>query len=208
MANLAVGGLAGLTLNSLFYPLDVVRGRLTVQQYYNANRPSTGILDCARSIRDKEGLRGFYRGFVPASLGVFTYIGCNFALYESFRPVFVLYDTEDTSNQLGHPSVPGQILCATTASLGSQCISYPFDVIRRRVQLQGAKWHPELAFPTYEGAWDCVRSSIQEEGGGVRGLRSLYRGLFVNAVKALPSTVISFLSYEKLREMKHNADDA
>ncbi|KAG6622156.1 Mitochondrial Carrier (MC) Family [Phytophthora cinnamomi] len=208
MANLAVGGLAGLTLNCLFYPLDVVRGRLTVQQYYNANRPSTGILDCARSIRDKEGLRGFYRGFVPASLGVFTYIGCNFALYESLRPVFVLYDTEDTSNQLGHPSVPGQILCATTASMGSQFISYPFDVIRRRVQLQGAKWHPELAFPTYESAWDCVRSSIQEDGGGVRGLRSLYRGLFVNAVKALPSTVISFLSYEKLREMKHNADDA
>ncbi|KAE8999091.1 hypothetical protein PF010_g14737 [Phytophthora fragariae] len=202
MANLAVGGLAGLTLNCLFYPLDVVRGRLTVQQYYNANRPSTGILDCARSIRDKEGLRGFYRGFVPASLGVFTYIGCNFALYESLRPVFVLYDTEDTSNQLGHPSVPGQILCATTASLGSQCISYPFDVIRRRVQLQGAKWHLELAFPTYESAWDCVRSSIQQEGGGVRGLRSLYRGLFVNAVKALPSTIISFLSYEKLRETR------
>ncbi|GMF32326.1 unnamed protein product [Phytophthora fragariaefolia] len=208
MANLAVGGLAGLTLNTLFYPLDVIRGRLTVQQYYNSSRPSSGILDCSRSIRDKEGLRGFYRGFVPASLGVFTYIGCNFALYESLRPVFVLYDTEDTSNQLGHPSVPGQILCATTASLGSQFISYPFDVIRRRVQLQGAKWHPELAFPTYESAWDCVRSSIQEEGGGVRGLRSLYRGLFVNAVKALPSTVISFLSYEKLREMKHSVDEA
>ncbi|KAG2787517.1 hypothetical protein Pcac1_g2972 [Phytophthora cactorum] len=208
MANLAVGGLAGLTLNCLFYPLDVIRGRLTVQQYYNANRPSSGILKCARSIRDQEGLRGFYRGFVPASLGVFTYIGCNFALYESLRPVFVLYDTEDTSNQLGHPSVPGQILCATTASLASQCISYPFDVVRRRVQLQGAKWHPELAFPTYEGAWHCVRASVAEEGGGVRGLRSLYRGLFMNAVKALPSTVISFLSYEKLREMKHSADDA
>ncbi|KAG7384629.1 hypothetical protein PHYPSEUDO_002443 [Phytophthora pseudosyringae] len=208
MANLAVGGLAGLTLNCLFYPLDVIRGRLTVQQYYNANRPSSGILNCARSIRDKEGLRGFYRGFVPASLGVFTYIGCNFALYESLRPVFVLYDIEDTSNQLGHPSVPGQILCATTASLASQCISYPFDVIRRRVQLQGAQWHPELAFPTYESAWHCVRSSVAEEGGGVRGLRSLYRGLFVNAVKALPSTIISFLSYEKLREMKHSVDDA
>ncbi|CAH0489212.1 unnamed protein product [Peronospora farinosa] len=207
MANLAVGGLAGLTLNCLLYPLDVIRGRLTVQQYYNANRPSSGIIDCARSICSKEGLRGFYRGFVPASLGVFVYIGCNFSIYESLRPVFVLYDREDTSNQLGHLSVPGQILCATTASIASQCISYPFDVIRRRFQLQGAKWHPELVFPTYESAWHCVKSSIEEEGGGLRGLRSLYRGLFVNAVKALPSTVISFISYEKLREMKHSADD-
>ncbi|KAF4323775.1 hypothetical protein BBO99_00000976 [Phytophthora kernoviae] len=208
MANLAVGGFAGLTLNSLFYPLDVVRGRLTVQQYYNANRPASGIMNCARTILDNEGLRGFYRGFAPASLGVFTYIGCNFAIYESLRPIFVLYDTEATNNQLGHPSVPGQLLCATTASLASQCISYPLDVIRRRVQLQGAKWHPELAFPTYDNAWHCVRSSVLEDGGGIRGVRSLYRGIFVNAVKALPSTVISFLSYEKLREMKHNVDDA
>uniref|UniRef100_M4B5R5 Cyclic nucleotide-binding domain-containing protein n=1 Tax=Hyaloperonospora arabidopsidis (strain Emoy2) TaxID=559515 RepID=M4B5R5_HYAAE len=207
-ANLAMGGLAGLTLNCLFYPLDVIRGRLTVQQYYNANRPSRGIIDCARSIRDKAGLRGFYQGFAPASLGVATSIGCSFAFYESLRPIFVLYDTEDTRNQLGRPSVPGQIMCATTASLASQCIAYPFDVIRRRVQLQGTKWHPELAFSTYKSAWHCVKASVQEDGGGVRGLRSLYRGMFVNAVKALPPTVISFLSYEKLWEMEHSAEDA
>ncbi|CAH0479416.1 unnamed protein product [Peronospora belbahrii] len=204
MTNLAAGGFAGLTLHCLLYPLDVIRGRLAVQQYYNANRPSSGIIDCARKIRDKEGLRGFYRGFMPASLGVVTYIGCNIAFYESLRPVFVLYDREDTNNQL---EVPGQILCATTASLVSQCISYPFDVIRRRVQLQGAKWHPELTFASYKSTWHCLKLSIEAEGGGIRGLRSLYRGLFVNAVKLLPSTMISFVSYEKLRGMKHNVDD-
>lgn len=173
------------------------------------NRPLNGIVDCARSIRDKEGFCGFYRGFWPASLGVFTYIGCNFAFYESLRPVFVLYETQDTSNHLGHPSVPGQILCATTASLASQCISYPFDVIRRRVQLRGAKWHPELTFPTYESTWHCVKLSVEEEGGGLRGIRSLYRGLLVNTMKALPTAIISFVSYEKLREgVKHSVDEA
>ncbi|CAI5709825.1 unnamed protein product [Hyaloperonospora brassicae] len=208
LANLVANGLAGLALHGLFYPLDVIRGRLAVQQYYNATRPARGIVDCARSVYDSAGVRGFYRGFVPASLGVFTYIGCSVALYESLRPIFVLYDTEDTHHQLGRPSVPGQIMCAATASIASQYVSYPFDVIRRRVQLQGAKWHPELVFPTYKSAWHCVKVSVQEDGGGVRGLRSLYRGMSVNAVKALPPTVISFLSYEKLCELEHSVDDA
>ncbi|KAL7996105.1 putative mitochondrial carrier domain protein [Plasmopara halstedii] len=190
LTTFVMGGFAGLTLNCLLYPLDVIRGRLTAQEYYNANRPYTGILHCARSIRDHEGLRGFYRGFGPASLGVFTYIGCNYALYESLRPVFVHYDVEDTSIQL--------------ASLVSQCISYPFDVIRRRIQLQGTKWHPELAFSSYKGAWHCVRASVVDEGGALRGMRSLYRGFVINVVKALPSTVISFLSYEKLRTVDSN----
>ncbi|TDH66110.1 hypothetical protein CCR75_005853 [Bremia lactucae] len=208
VANVAIGGVAGVALSAILYPLDVIRGRLTVEQYYTGNRAMSGIFKCARFIWDKESIRGFYRGLGPASLGLCTYIGWNVTLYECMRPVFVHYDVDDTSTHLGHPSVPGQILCATTASLVSQCFSYPFDVIRRRVQLQGANWHPELVFPSYRNAWHCVRTSVAEEGGGIRGVRSLYRGLVVNAMKALPATVISFLSYEKLLKSKQDNDNA
>lgn len=205
-SNFAAGGVAGVTLNCLLYPLDVIRGQLSVQEYYRSKRPLNGILDCARSIRHNDGLCGFYRGFGPASLGVFTYIGCNYALYESLRPCFVVYDVEATSDRVAHTSVPGQILCATTASIVSQCFTYPFDVIRRRMQLRGANWHPNLVFPSYQSAWHCVRASVEEEGGGVRGIRSLYRGCTINVLKALPATMISFLSYEKLREVKHSVE--
>ncbi|KAI9917729.1 hypothetical protein PsorP6_012350 [Peronosclerospora sorghi] len=73
VANLTVGALVALTLHCVFYPLDVIRGRLTVQQYYNANRPLNVLVECARFIRAKEGIRAFYRGFVPSSLGICTY---------------------------------------------------------------------------------------------------------------------------------------
>lgn len=205
--NLLAGGLAGLTANCLFYPLDVVRGRLSVQQYYNAEQQYRGIRDSFRTIYQKEGARAFYKGFAPASVGVFTYIGCNYSIYEFLRPSFILYDTDSATGQLGHPSIPGQILCATTASLTAQMISYPFDVIRRRMQLQGS-WHSQLTFPTYSSSWNCVSETIREEQNEYRRwkFRALYRGLFVNSVKALPSAVISFLSYEKIREMQAKAD--
>lgn len=206
LTNLVAGGLAGLTANCLFYPLDVIRGRLSTQQYLSGDRQYRGIADCARAIhREGNGLRAFYRGFLPASLGVFTYIGCNYSIYESLRPVFILYDTDtagpNSAQQLGHPSIPGQILCATTASLTSQFLSYPFDVVRRRLQLQGS-WHQSVEFPTYTSAWDCAVQSVRDDPAQRWKVRGLYRGVVVNALKALPSAVISFLSYEKLREIK------
>uniref|UniRef100_K3W553 Cyclic nucleotide-binding domain-containing protein n=1 Tax=Globisporangium ultimum (strain ATCC 200006 / CBS 805.95 / DAOM BR144) TaxID=431595 RepID=K3W553_GLOUD len=206
-SNLLAGGLAGLTANCLFYPLDVVRGRLSVQQYYNADQQYRGIRDCFRTMHRTEGVRAFYRGFAPASVGVFAYIGCNYSMYEFLRPSFILYDTDSAIGQLGHPSIPGQILCATTASLTAQSIAYPFDVIRRRMQLQGS-WHSQLTFPTYSSSWNCVAETMREEPKENRRwrFRALYRGVFVNSVKALPSAVISFLSYEKIREMQVKAD--
>lgn len=209
LRNLFAGGLAGLTANCLLYPLDVVRGRLSAQQYYQAKQQYSGIRDCFRTMHQQEGLRAFYRGFGPSSIGVFSYIGCNYAIYESLRPIFILYDTESTRNQLGHPSVPGQILTATTASLTSQVLSYPFDVVRRRMQLQGA-WHPQMTFPSYSSSWNCVTEAMRDGSDGSfrwSNIRVLYRGLFVNSVKALPSAVISFLSYEKIRSMNVDADD-
>ncbi|KAI9918807.1 hypothetical protein PsorP6_011697 [Peronosclerospora sorghi] len=202
VTNLTVGALVALTLHCVLYPLDVIRGRLTVQQYYNTNRPLNGLVECARFIRAKEGVRAFYRGFVPSSLGICTYTGCNVALYESLRPLFMLDDTKSTHTGLGQPTIRGQIMCSTVAALASQCLAYPFDVITRRVQLQSTSWHPELEFPPSKSAWQWMKLSAPIEGSGVRTMRLLYRGMFVNAIKAFPCTIISFLSYEKLCELE------
>ncbi|GLE00250.1 hypothetical protein PINS_up008977 [Pythium insidiosum] len=215
--NLLAGGLAGVAANSLLYPLDVVRGRLSVQQYYASQRSYRGVSDAFARIYEREGLRAFYRGFAPASLGVFSYIGCNYAMYEFLRPIFILYDTDAPgSHQLGHPSIPGQIVCATLASLASQTISYPFDLLRRRMQLQGVHvLGPDGAtagvFPTYGSTWSCLSETLRgaetETSRWLPRVTRLYRGLLVNCVKALPSAVISFVSYEKIRELKRDAEE-
>ncbi|KAJ0409447.1 hypothetical protein P43SY_002337 [Pythium insidiosum] len=215
--NLLAGGLAGVAANSLLYPLDVVRGRLSVQQYYDARRSYRGVGDAFARVYEREGLRAFYRGFAPASLGVFSYIGCNYAIYEFLRPIFILYDTEAPgSHQLGHPSIPGQIVCATLASLASQTISYPFDLLRRRMQLQGVSvLGPDgttAVFPSYGSTWKCVAATLNETEPPLASrvlprVSRLYRGLWVNCVKALPSAVISFVSYEKIRELKQTVDE-
>lgn len=40
------------------------------------------MADCARQILKKEGVRAFYRGYLPNTLGIIPYAGIDLAVYE------------------------------------------------------------------------------------------------------------------------------
>ena len=66
------------------------------------------------------------------------------------------------------------------ASAGSisQTITYPFDVLRRKMQVTGMGGHGRK----YNGALDALRSTLQTEGP-----KGLYRGLWPNLRASLRS---------------------
>ncbi|OQR92581.1 Mitochondrial Carrier (MC) Family [Achlya hypogyna] len=194
--NVVAGGCAGVTVNSVVYPFDVIRGRLALQQAMQAAPTYTGPLHCLRTMVEKEGVRSLYRGFTISTIGAFPYIGLNYALYEFFRPAMLLGREDGINMDLSHPSLPGQIGCAIVASLGAQLSTFPYDVIRRKLQMQGA-WLPGHTFPTYTSTWDCIKATSRETPWRVGGF---YRGLVPNCLRLVPAAVVSFVAYEKLRE--------
>jgi len=42
----------------------------------------SSALDCARKIGLNDGIRGFYRGFLPNAIGILPYAGIDLAVYE------------------------------------------------------------------------------------------------------------------------------
>lgn len=42
----------------------------------------SGICDCAKNILKMQGVRGFYRGYVPNILGIIPYAGIDLSVYE------------------------------------------------------------------------------------------------------------------------------
>lgn len=40
------------------------------------------MVDCAKQILQKEGVRAFYRGYMPNTLGIIPYAGIDLAVYE------------------------------------------------------------------------------------------------------------------------------
>ena len=62
--------------------MEVLKTRLTLRKTGQYG----GILDAAKQIRGQEGLRSFYRGYLPNLLGIIPYAGIDLAVYEVYIP--------------------------------------------------------------------------------------------------------------------------
>lgn len=64
------------------YPADVIKTQLQTDNLDKTKQKYTGILDCAKQIARKEGIRGFYKGFAPCILRALPVNAATFATYE------------------------------------------------------------------------------------------------------------------------------
>ena len=57
---------------------QVMKTRLTLRK----TGQYTGMFDCAKKILQKEGVKAFYKGYLPNILGIIPYAGIDLAVYE------------------------------------------------------------------------------------------------------------------------------
>ena len=161
----------------------------------------------------RSGLANFYRGFSPTLLGMLPYAGMSFLThdtmhdilrYPSLAPYTTLPATAFPSSpsassssvppSTSSPSPPrprlkswAQLLAGALAGLVSQTSAYPFEVIRRRMQVGGA-------------VGDGHRLGMREVARQVwmeRGWRGFFVGLGVGYAKVVPMVSVSFWVYER-----------
>ena len=104
--------------------------------------------------RSRSLLRSFSRGKFD--------IGINFAAYEALRGVIT---------PPGKTGAHRKLLCGALAGSISQTLTYPFDVLRRKMQVTGMG---ALGYK-YNGALDAMQHIVRTEG-----IKGLYRGLWPN----------------------------
>ncbi|KAJ3512628.1 hypothetical protein NLJ89_g3414 [Agrocybe chaxingu] len=130
-------------------------------------------------VREEGGIKALYRGLVTTAVGVAPYVGINFAAYEFLRGIIT---------PPGKSSVPRKLACGALAGSISQTLTYPFDVLRRKMQVTGMR-DGQIK---YNGAIDAMKSIIR-----VEGVAGMYRGLWPNLP---PSIATSFFTYELVKE--------
>ncbi|KAI5383337.1 mitochondrial adenine nucleotide transporter ADNT1 [Lathyrus oleraceus] len=69
---------------SATYPMDMVRGRITVQTEKSPYQ-YRGIFHALTTVLRQEGPRALYKGWLPSVIGVVPYVGLNFSVYESLK---------------------------------------------------------------------------------------------------------------------------
>ncbi|KAI9878803.1 MAG: hypothetical protein M1830_010487 [Pleopsidium flavum] len=188
---LLCGGAAGITSVTCTYPLDIVRTRLSIQSGSFAalgeasRKRLPGMWQTMVTMyRTEGGFLALYRGIVPTVAGVAPYVGLNFMTYESVRK----YLTPDGEK---NPNAIRKLAAGAISGAVAQTCTYPFDVLRRRFQINTMTG---LGYQ-YKSIWDAVSTIVSQEG-----LRGMYKGIVPNLLKVAPSMASSWLSYEITRD--------
>tara|TARA_Y100000748_G_scaffold300698_1_gene299615 strand:+ start:6891 stop:7691 length:801 start_codon:yes stop_codon:yes gene_type:complete len=168
----AFGGAVSMTLT---YPLETVRSRLSLQMNSMHYR---GLADALGSIPRKD----LFRGLRMSILGYAPFSAISFSTYFTYREYL---DSESAI----HPDLV-KVLAGGGAGITAILVTYPSDLIRRRLQLQNF----DKSVPKYTGILDCSSKIVAREG-----VTGLYRGLVATCVKLFPTIGIQFLVMERLR---------
>jgi solute carrier family 25, member 42 len=173
------GAAAGATATTMTYPLDMLRARFAAMGLA-AKGPWADLSSLVR----KQGITSLYNGLSPTLLGIVPYAGISFTTFETLKAMHI-------KAQMAKAEASGEtLLCDTalpvttrlfyggTAGLMAQSITYPLDVVRRRVQVLGA-----TGLSTRQAVVEIARKE---------GIRGLYKGLSMNWVKGPLSVAVSF----------------
>uniref|UniRef100_A0A3B1IFJ8 EF-hand domain-containing protein n=1 Tax=Astyanax mexicanus TaxID=7994 RepID=A0A3B1IFJ8_ASTMX len=160
------GSLAGATAQTVIYPMEVMKTRLTLR----STGQYSGMMDCAKTILKKEGIKAFSKGYVPNLLGIIPYAGIDLAVYESLKNAWLSHYARDTAN----PGVLVLLGCGTVSSTCGQLASYPLALVR-----------------TPHAGQQDVHALADEEHRDEGGFLGLYRGILPNFMKVIPAVSIS-----------------
>jgi len=173
--NVAAGGLAGAASLIIVYPLDYARTLLAADPGAGRGR-FTGLLDCLRATVATSGFSGLYAGLGVSVAGIVPYRGFYFGLFDTLS-AFDPYRDGGVAAKAA-----SLFVCAQASAVVAGYIAYPFDTVRRRLQMQSCQ--PPADRP-YRGAADCLRKIVTEEGA-----LALFKGANMNAIRTLGAAMV------------------
>ncbi|KAF2881127.1 hypothetical protein ILUMI_25038 [Ignelater luminosus] len=173
------GSLAGMTSQSLTYPLDLARARMAVT---HKDEYAT-LRQVFLKIYREEGLLTFYRGYIPTIMGVIPYAGVSFFTYETLKR---WYREHVDNSPTPHPIV--SLGFGAIAGMLGQSSSYPLDIVRRRMQTDTNK--------TYLSILGTLKTIHKHEN-----IYGFYKGLSSNWLKNPLAVGVSFVTYDYLKRL-------
>lgn len=182
LINMASGGLAGAGSLCIVYPLDYARTRLA-SDVGTGKRQFNGLVDCLVKTVKSSGVGGLYNGIGVSVAGIIPYRGAYFGLFDTLSGYNPYQKSEN-----GILRASSKFACAQISAISAGYASYPFDTVRRRLQMQSEK--PESEW-VYKGTADCFAKIMKDEGTA-----ALFKGAGANALRTVGAALVLVLYSE------------
>ena len=183
--NIVSGGIAGAGSLSLVYPLDTARTQLILCTNDDGSPKYSNMVDF---FRDWNGdVRKLYEGYAVSVAGIIPFRAIYFIVNDTLRAILPFIKEE------GLRGIASKFTCAQWAALCAAYASYPFDTVRRRLQVDAQR---PLGERRYKGNLDCLKKVYR-----VEGVRALFRGAGYNAVRTVTSA-LALVAYGELKKRK------
>ncbi|CAG8500488.1 3555_t:CDS:2 [Paraglomus brasilianum] len=204
------GSLAGITSVLVTYPLELVRVRLAFEIRKDTRIGLRSIYSqiysepaASRRVLFHFPLRNFYRGLLPTIMGMVPYAGVSFLTHHALSEFCRNRLTELTTDpSLVRDKLDGrgqkrraplktwaEMVVGGLSGAIAQTVSYPFEVIRRRMQVYGA-----LDPARFVGIWETTRTIWMQNK-----FRGFFVGLTIGYLKVTPMVAVSFTVYDRMK---------
>ncbi|GAB4861218.1 hypothetical protein Ancab_036376 [Ancistrocladus abbreviatus] len=189
------GAAAGMTATVLCLPLDTIRTRIIAPGGENLG----GVIGAFRYMVQNEGFFSLYKGLLPSIASMAPSSAVFYGVYDILKSSYLqspegkrrilkmkqqgLESTAFGRLELGPLRT---LLYGAIAGACAEAATYPFEVLRRRLQMQvqATRLNTLATFV-----------NIVQQGG----IPALYAGLFPSLLQVLPSAATSYFVYEFMK---------
>jgi solute carrier family 25 (adenine nucleotide translocator) protein 4/5/6/31 len=182
--NLASAGLGAAGSLTICYPLDFARTRLAAD-VGATQRQFNGIFDCLKKTAANQGPMAIYNGFGASLAGIVVYRGLQLGMFDSIMGL------NPYQKDLGIKGFVSGFIAAQVAGIAARPFNYPFDTVRRRLQMESEK---PMEQRLYKGTIHCATTIVKTEG-----FLALYKGLVADIIRGGFAAMVPLI-YEKIKQ--------
>ncbi|XP_021284397.1 probable mitochondrial adenine nucleotide transporter BTL3 [Herrania umbratica] len=189
------GAAAGMTATVLCLPLDTIRTKIVAP----GGEALGGVIGAFRHMIQTEGFFSLYKGLVPSIVSMAPSAAVFYGVYDMLKSAYL--HSPEGRKRIQNMSQLGQelnaldqlelgpvrtLLYGAIAGACAEVATYPFEVVRRQLQLQ-----------VQASRMDALATGVRiiEQGG----VPALYAGLIPSLLQVLPSAAISYFVYEFMK---------
>ena len=173
MIRFIAGAVAGSIACAACYPLDLVKTRLIVDSHGRYR----GIVGALSSIVRTDGVLGLYKGLTASMLVVVPTLALSYSAYGTIKAFALNSKYTFLSHQVdGRPTitVTGGLLCGSLSGIISSACTFPADLVRRQLQVQGFNFQNPSSSSASTNA-TALPQQISQKVGSYQIARGIYR---------------------------------